>query len=341
MDNKQGLTEPSESPSPSQLTPQPQTASVVNPVNPQATGEASNNNPGRVQSVASSAFNAADDKLTPLDVPKKINRFAQIKGLFAGSVLIIIGIISSIFIYGKVHSLKDALVVLAFFAGVGMVALILSIVNYKQLTKSEKNPTSFNQFQTATAAKYNLPTTTNKVALEAAVVNPDEAIGGWLGPVNLQGKAGISYQILSKETDNQAINTLVFTKNQVIGLMAGPQDLNVVTQAGALSGAINEAIKFSPESAVQKGVQFESINANHWDRIVANLSGQTLDTVLKSHLNFGLAYSKLQSIEVKNTFINPGLIFHLGDGSKVSFATPSKSKIPDAVSYLKQFVSVM
>jgi hypothetical protein len=288
--------------------------------------------PVPVSTMVAATVASIDDELQAANLPKKLSRGRQLKGVVFGIAVLIVGAVLSGYLYISQGQATVALLTMAFATTLGLLAVGISLVSYRQLTKSENNPKPYNQFQTSTATNY-------KVPLDKAVLSPGESIGNWLGPVNRQGAAGASFQVLSAETDNQAENTLLFTATQVIGLMASPDDLPSSAQTGTLSGLANAAVKYSEETGVEKAVQFAALNAKHWSDIVAKLSEQPLDTILQSHLNFGLPYNKIQTIEVKKSFVNSGLIFHLSDGSSLSYSTLQKERLPEVASYLKQYVT--
>jgi hypothetical protein len=206
---------------------------------------------------------------------------------------------------------------------------------------------SYTQFETFIPAKYELP-----LDLQAAVLSDGESIASWLGPVNKLGGSDISshYVRTSRswsrrsvmEVDRDAVNTFLFTNNQIIGLMLGPDDLQYLRYSGPVKTAANEAIakyQWSREGALAKGVQFASLNANHWKEMVDALSAQPLSTALGDHLNCGLPYDRVQSVKVKSRFINPGLTIYLTDGSYLIYGTfGKKGRLPEVASFLGEHV---
>jgi hypothetical protein len=320
---------PDSPPQPFVASPEQQPA----PVSPQPVVNAPQEVNPNPSPVVNSVVSAIDSDLKSKNIPNSIGRWHDMKGLIFASFLIIAGIIGGIIIKNQ-HQTKAALAVFGFVSGVGLIVFLISFISYRQLSRSARQPETYNQFQTDTAVQYNTP-------ISKAGLSADETIGSWLGPVNRTDKGGISYTLVSKEVDNQAINTLVFTSKQVIGLMIAPQDLpaangGVLAAAGALA---NEAVKYSADGAEQKDLQFEMLNSRHWEDMVNQLSAQPLQSVLDSHLNFGLAYNSIASIEVKNSIVNSGLVFHLKDNSKLTYSTMLKSQITPAAQYLRQYIS--
>lgn len=266
------------------------------------------------------------------NVPKVLGYWQLARGMVVGLFCIGFAVVVSALIYAGSHSVKGALIVLASFGGFGLLICAFQFVGIRQLARY-KSP-SFTHFQTSTATEYQVP-----YELKGAVVDSGETIGNWFGPVNLRGRAGITVQVLDREVDRQAVNTLLFTPQQVIGLMLGPDDLQNL-QSGALKTVANRFVTIAGEGASRKGIQFETLNANHWVEMVDALSAMPLETALGNHLNFGLPYSKIQTVQVENHFVNPGFTFHLRDGRKLRYGSFKRSRLPEISNYLKQFVEV-
>lgn len=272
----------------------------------------------------------------PFNLPQTLGKWRALSGIPSGIICILFAVVISAFIYRGTHKLEAPLIILLAFGGFGAMLIVMQLIGFRQL-KRYKSP-AYTHFQTSTATEYKVP-----LALKSAVVTYDEAIGSWFGPVNTRGMHGVSVGVLMKEVDNQAINTLLFTNNQVIGLMLGPEDLKNLHGTGRMSGFVsfaNTAVQYAGESGVTKGMQFETLNANHWDQMVAALSSQPLEAALQSHLNFGLPYGGIQVVEMENHFVNPGLTFHLKDGSKLRYGSFKRDRLAEISTYLKQFVKV-
>lgn len=145
------------------------------------------------------------------------------------------------------------------------------------------------------------------------------------------------------EHDRDAVNTLFFTTNQIIGVMLGPDDAQNL-DSGPLKTLANQATagwQWSRDGGRAKGIQFGSLNAKHWKDMVDALAAKPLEAALVNHLNCGLPYSRIDRIEVKSRFINPGLTIHLTDGACLIYGTLGKrDQLPDAASYLKTYVKV-
>jgi hypothetical protein len=161
--------------------------------------------------------------------------------------------------------------------------------------------------------------------------------------VNNAGMSG-SRRYFTKVIDKDGANTLLFTNSQIIGIMLGPDDLQHLHGSSSLKAAANQTIKGWQgyrEVGIAKGVQFASLNANHWGEMADALCAQPLEAVLGNHLNFGLPYDRIRSVEVKSRFINPGLVFHLTNGSHLRFGSfGKKDRLPHAADCLRQFVKV-
>lgn len=207
-------------------------------------------------------------------------------------------------------------------------------------------PPAFTHFDTFIPTSYELP-----LDLKAAVLKQGESVEHWLGPVNRMGGMGVSSRYTRTgwsrrsitEHDRDAMNTLLFTSDQIIGLMLGPDDLQNL-RSGPVATVANQVIagwQSSREGGRAKGTQFGALNANHWKDMVDALCAEPLDAALANHLNCGLPYSRIDSIEVKNRFIDPGLIIHLSDGAHLIYGTLGKrGQLPEVANYLKTYVKV-
>jgi hypothetical protein len=280
---------------------------------------------------------ATTDRLEKLDLPKKIARARALWGIVTGLFFTFIGVLIGVLVYSyhHNHNWKAASIVLGFVGGLGMLSTVGSAISYRRLTAAERAPVTFTQFQTGLATNYRVP-----LKLNGATVGPDESIESWFGPVSTQGKAGISTIWLAKENDNQSINTLLFTRVQVIGLMLGPDDLRHLQGSGPVKTFANSVVRLDTRGGITKGMQFGALNANHWDQMVDALSAQPLEAALANHLSFGLPYGQIQSVEVKNHIVNPGFTFHLKDGRRLRYSSFKRDKLPELTRYLKQFVSI-
>ncbi len=207
-------------------------------------------------------------------------------------------------------------------------------------------PQAFTHFDNFIPTEYELP-----LDLRAAVLTQGESIASWLGPVNKLGGSDVSshYTRTSwsrrsiREVDRDAINTFLFTGNQIIGIMLGPDDFQNL-QVGQLKAAATELVaryQWARESGQAKGMQFGALNASHWQDMVNALSAKPLDAALSNHLNCGLPYDRVQCVEVKSRFINPGLTIRLTDGSYLWYGTYGKrGQLPEVANYLRSHVKV-
>jgi hypothetical protein len=204
----------------------------------------------------------------------------------------------------------------------------------------------FTHFDAFIPVKYELP-----LDLQAAVVAQGESISNWLGPVNTLGGSDISSHYTRSgwsrrsitEVDRDALNTLLFTNNQIIGLMLGPDDMQNL-KSGSLTAAGNQLVArwmWSRDSGRSKGMQFGSLNAKHWTDMVDALSAQPLEAALSNRLNCGLPYDRVQAVEVKSRFINPGVTIRLTDGSYLWYGTYGKrDRLAEVATSLRSYVKV-
>lgn len=278
---------------------------------------------------------AVDSAIGPLNLPKRIARFGALKGVLSGGASVCIGIILCIILWAAFRRSAAPLIALGIFGGLGMVVLVSSWISYRQLTNAERKPATYEQFQTSTATEYRVP-----LHLQAAVIAPGEVIGNWYGPVNTRGIHGVGFQYLSSEIDVQAINTLLFTNVQVIGLMLGPDDMQNLLGSGRLKQTANRLVEYAPESGLDKGMQFQVLNERHWVDMVNALARQPLDAELAHYLNFGLPYERIEHVQIKARFVNPGLTFHLRDGSRLGYGSFKEERLSNIAAFLKPFVSV-
>lgn len=278
---------------------------------------------------------AVDRTIGPLDLPKKIARFRALRGIVGGCVMIAVGLVLGLGLWAVSHRAAGPLVLLGILVGGGAIALVTSSISYRQLARAERNPAPYEQFQTSTATDFRVP-----LHLQPAVVAPGEAIGNWFGPVNTRGMQGIGLQYLAREIDVQAVNTVLFTQHQVIGLMLGPDDEAHLLGTGPLKQAVNEFVKYAPETGDDKGMQFQVLNANHWADMVRALGARPLGEVLPHYLHFGLPYERISYVQVKNHFVNPGFLFHLRDGSRLGYGSFRRDRLGEISSYLRPLVEV-
>jgi hypothetical protein len=207
--------------------------------------------------------------------------------------------------------------------------------------------TSYTSFETFIPTSYELP-----LDLQAAALAPGESVASWLGPVNRLGGSDVSSHYARTgwsrrtivEHDRDAVNTLLFTSYQVIGLMLGPDDLQNLRGSGPVKDVANEVVEhwqWYREGGQAKGVQFGSLNANHWKDMVDALTAQSLEAALRNHLNCGLPYDRIQTVEVKSRFINPGVTIRLTEGSYLRYGTYGKrGQLPDVAGFLRGYVKV-
>lgn len=268
------------------------------------------------------------------DIPKSYGKFSQIKGMIFAVVLLIAANIMGAVVYQKSHKTIILVLVNGIFSLVGLLVFIMSFISYRQLTKAQKNPPAFTQFQSDTAVDYKIP-------LAAAAVAPDESVVNWFGPVTRSdwSKSNINFTVLSHEVDKNAENTLLITNKQIIAVMFGPADIEGI-DVSAMRGLASMGLQAAPEDEMAKGIQFRTLYASKWQEIVTKFTSQPLATSLTNHLNFGIPYNQLASVEAKKTFANPGIILHFNNGSKFTYATFKKDRIDEVVNTLGQYVRV-
>jgi hypothetical protein len=287
------------------------------------------------------AFTALSDKiggpvaqnLNSADVPKKLAEYNAIKSVIASIIVFIAGIVVAAITYNRNHNRKDLLLILIATIVISGLIFVISYISYRQLKNAQKQPATFNQFQTGTAVSYKTPLTT-------ATIAADEVVGSWLGPVNTGGKQGISVQVLNHESDHQAINTLLFTNKQVIAVLLGPQDAPASLAGGLLNQVASSAVQYSDEGANAKNEEFVVMYARKWDAMVQNLLSQGLQTLPQNHLTYGIPFDQIEHVEVRRSLINPGLIFYLRDGKKLTYPTLRKDLLDQAQNYLQQYLQV-
>jgi hypothetical protein len=142
---------------------------------------------------------------------------------------------------------------------------------------------------------------------------------------------------LGKETDRNPFNTLLVTTSQLIGVLLTPEDLSPI-DSGRVRGAITTMVNYSTEATFSKNLQFEAVNRSRWDQIVASATSQGLQACLAGHLNFGLAYTDVQSFSVSHAWVNPGLVFKLRDGRKMKCCGAGK-QIDQVAASLMQYLT--
>ena len=296
--------------------------------------------PPQAPSAEQNAFTAVGDNTfgqdatqtaTQANIPKKYQEYKQLKGILQSVGLAVIGILFSIFLYNAKHDLGIALIFAGFAIGIAIIGSVLSIISFRQLRRSEKENTGKNQFQTGTAVTY-------QTDAPEAVVNADETVIGWLGPVSRSDKLVVDKQWLMNEQNYAAANTLVFTNKQIIAIMLGPQDAPSDIAGGLLNQAASAAIAYSDEGSLDKDVQFTSLYAHKWEQIMSTLLSAPLSEVGKRHLTYAIPYASIASCEIKRTFINPGIVFHMNDGTARSFTTLRKDLLDQAQVALGQYI---
>ena len=232
------------------------------------------------------------------------------------------------------------------FGGSGLLIAGFVFVSFRQLRESRKTGSSFTQFsldqiqtsQTSTAVTYLGP----KNLVPATAANT-ETVDIWLGPMLRVDKGAINTtKPGGKEIVKQAENTLLFMPTQAIAIMLTPADLANVSQ-GVLGRAASVFIKYLPQTAVHKGVEFRMLHKKQWDELMSPLLQMPLSSIVQTHFNYSIPYSKVQSIEVQTGRLMPGIKFHLMDGSTLSYQVvghEAKDQMGEIEKYLQQRVTV-
>lgn len=269
------------------------------------------------------------------NIVKKYAMFKQLMGMVSGAILFFIGIFIGLII--AFSNIEAAAIIFGIISGFGTLIFVMSFIGRRQLKQSLTNQPTYNTFQnTDVAVEYKAPDVASSIP---TIAQTNETIGSWLGPVTRGGLSGVDYTYASKEIDNQAENTLLFTSTQVIGIMITPQDVTNLEQSTTRS-ILNEITNYAPDTAYDKNMDFEMFNLKHWSEIITSLQSQPLASVLQSHFNFNIPYSNIETVQVHDSAINRGLIFHLKDGKKISYRTIKKDQLPVAVEYLKNYLTI-
>jgi hypothetical protein len=280
------------------------------------------------------AGNENTAKLVGLDIPKKISEFNEIRGMASGISIAVVGLVVAIVCLIFFKNIPIAIVILLGGLLMGGVTFVLSLIGFRRLRQSEKRPApAYNNFQTGTDVTYRKPSA-------QAVIDRDETLAGWLGPVTVQGSQGIGWEILSKEQSGQSVNTLLFTNKRVVALLLGPQDVPASLAGGMLNQIASTAIMYSNQAATEKNVQLDALYSGKWAQIMASVLAQPLSTLPDNHLSYAIPYDAIQKVQVKRTFINPGLIFYIKDGTKSSFSVFRKEILDEAEACLRPVVTV-
>lgn len=162
----------------------------------------------------------------------------------------------------------------------------------------------------------------------------------WIGPGTTQSSVQV-VGLLSGAHD-PATNTFLFTSHQAIGLTLGPEDLSGVAGGADLVAGAEREVEFGnrpSEYACSLGMRFITLYAKHWPEMIAVLGSQPLSAVLANRENFGVPYETIDHVEVKR-IVNPGLRFHLTDGTSLRFMTLQLEQMAKAADFLRQHVSV-
>ena len=265
-----------------------------------------------------------------------MKRILALVGLILGGSTILGGTTDvEIFGHGSVFGIPLGSIV----GGSGLLIAGFALVSFRQLRESRKTGSSFTQFsldqiQTSTAVTYSVPRD-----LAPATPANNEAVETWLGPIfNTAGGTRWGKETVTAE------NTLLFTPTQVIAIMLGPPDAANLNQGflGWAASAVwpvvarNFGDNPSPPSPIR---EFRRLHWRHWDKLMAPLLQMPLSSVIQTHFNYSIPYDKVKSVEVKIGPVNPGLIFHLMDGSKVRYGV-RKALMGEIEKYLQQRVTV-
>jgi hypothetical protein len=256
----------------------------------------------------------AGDRNRP-NLGRLVNEIGAWVWLAVGSVITIATVAAALLVALLVSwhskSIGPALGFIGVFLLIGLILALSGLTSVRRLRRQGNVPAGVSQF--ANAGLWNA-----KASLPPATATPDEKVVDWMGPMMMAGRGfGTSATItLGKETDRNPFNTLLVTRSQLIGILLTPDDLSGV-ESGQVRGAITTMVNQSTEATISKNLQFEAVNRSRWDQLVASATSQGLQACLAGHLNFGLAYTDVQSFSVSHGWINPGLVFKLRDGRKM------------------------
>ena len=81
------------------------------------------------------------------------------------------------------------------------------------------------------------------------------------------------------------------------------------------------------------------LHKKHWDELMSPLLQMPLSSILQTHFNYSIPYSKVQSVEVKTGKLK----FHLMDGSTLRYQVlgrEAEDQIGEIEKYLQQRVTV-
>ena len=271
--------------------------------------------------------------LDNINVPKKLSRLGALLSVGAGLLIILIGTVFAFYEYHKTHKKSDLVVLLSVFLFFGLLLIITQLIRFRQLRNAGSQLGEFNQFQTGTVVNYQAQVKSTSVGIGTKII-------GWLGPVNVAGLKGVGVTVLGHETDRQSVNTLIFTEGAVVAIMLGPQDVPAELAGGTLNQIASAGINFSSGQAVEKNESFVTLYQRKWDKIMTPLLNQDINQIIANHFNYNVPYEQIDHAQIRNSFINPELIFNLKDGSKLAFISFRKDLLEQSYNYLSNYLTI-
>lgn len=157
--------------------------------------------------------------------------------------------------------------------------------------------------------------------LDRAVIEVNEKVLAWYGPMGRNDMAGTGAQVGLKENISGE-NTLLITNRQVICMMVGPADTKNIDKAEH-SSAVSTAIEAVPtgEGVSNRKQQFESLWFNQWGKIISELiAPEQLTQMLAAHRNYGIPFDLIKEVNIKHRFFNPGVHVTLKNGVTFKYA---------------------
>lgn len=175
-------------------------------------------------------------------------------------------------------------------------------------TSREMSTSKLSQYVTDTQVTYK-----TNYSVGRAIGN--EQVVTWIGPVVQNGQWSYIGPTL-KETNRQAINTLIFTDRQIVGIMLATADVK-----GFKDGYSDIFNSLNSASASQDQYLFMMNYHKYWPVIVAELLKSPLEEILQTHINMGIQYSDIQSINITKNFLQARIIkIILKSGHELSFS---------------------
>lgn len=275
------------------------------------------------------------NKISAQDIinKKPAKRFAVFSNKITMIIFILFGlavVVLALYDFLKSKNTNNLVVLFIFSCVFFVFAALVYISNRRMLQKSPDSTSAnlTNQYSTDTSVTFVTP-------FDTANISENEKVLNWVGPVYRQNLMLVDTQLLGKEKDKAPENTLLFTDNQIIAIMIGPQDIEMMkTNNGPIKNLTSDLVNFNPEDYYSKDIQNQLLYYKQWSKIMENILSLPLNQILSGHLNFGVPNSLIESVKLKNRIVNPGFVFNLKDGNKMSYTTFDKSRINEVADFL-------